>query len=167
MTTDEVALPVPWADLRRAFHVDGSLRDIVVVDTAVSDWERAYEYVLELGAAETARLAADPDPLPSGLPEIFARRDEQGAMLAVFLGKVQLDCFFFGETEIEFDLSPKEVGSETEARSVLSFMRGLGRAIGRPVHLTEESVHNCRWLTFDPAEDLWIFEPGPVDEEPT
>lgn len=83
------------------------------------------------------------------------------------LGHVQLNCFFFGELEIEFDLSPKEVASEAEARSILSFMRGLGRVTGRQVHLTEENVHDWRWLTFDPASDGWEFKAEPFDEQPT
>lgn len=167
MTTDELGLPIPWADLRQAFHIDGSLRDIVVVDTDLGDWERAYGYVRQLGAAADSRLESDPDPLPGTVLEVFALHDERSTRLEVHLGQVQLNCFFFGEMEIEFDLSPKAVASEAEARSILSFMRGLGRATGRPVHLTEENVHEWRWLTFEPASNGWEFKPEPLGERPT
>ena len=164
---DEIGLPLPWADLRQAFHVDGSLRDIVVVDTDLGDWERAYAYVRQLGAAADARLKSDPDPLPAYVREVFALHDEQSTRLEVHLGHVQLNCFFFGELEIEFDFSPKAIASETEARSIVSFMRGLGQATGRPVHLTEENVHEWRWLTFDPASNEWAFKPDPLDGRST
>jgi hypothetical protein len=160
MSLDHDQLPVPWVDLSRAFHVDGSFRDIVIGDTDLRDWERAYEFVRSLDEEGLARLEPDPDPLPSTVSEIIALRQDRSVRLGVHLGNVLLNCFFFGELEIEFDLDPKEVASEAEALSVVSFIRRLGRATGRPAHLTEESSHDLRWLTFDPSSDSWTFEPG-------
>jgi hypothetical protein len=37
-------------------------------------------------------------------------------------------------------------------------MRGLGEAVGRPIHLTEENMHDWRWLTFAPETGQWTVD---------
>jgi len=151
MSADTPQPSVAWSDLRRAFAQDGSLRDIVIQGATSADWARAIDYVGRLGTSGLARVESDPDPLPPSIEAIIALRQDRMVILSVFLDLVQLNCFFFGGDEIEFDLSPNEVSSEPAARSVMAFMQGLGDAVRRPVHLTEENVHNWRWLTYAPA----------------
>ncbi len=159
MTTNDDVVPIPIDDLRRAFHVDGSFRDIFVADTNLTDWEHAYEYLRHLASSGIAHIASEPDPLPAVMQDIFGLRRDKGARLEVHLSKVQINCFLFSEDEIEFDVDPRELKSDADMQSVASFMRGLGSALARPVHLTEENVHQWRWLTFDPISESWTFEP--------
>lgn len=157
--TDE-RLPIPWKDLRRAFNFDGSLRDIVVLEADRQLWQQTIDYVRQLNCAGSVRLDEGAPPLPDDVGNIFALSAQGEARLSIDLGRIRVNCFFFADDEIEFDLDPREVTSEEDATSLLGFMRGLGEAAGRNVHLTEENAHDWRWLTFDPATSAWSFEPA-------
>jgi len=87
-------------------------------------------------------------------------------MLGINLEEVRLNCHFFGELEIEFDVRPKDVDTEARARLLLNFMHGLGHALGRPVHLTEENIHEWRRLTFYPGTEAWTAHPDPTSGPP-
>jgi hypothetical protein len=157
------SLPVPWSQLQAALKPDGSLRDIVVLDTTMEDWERAYRFVRGLFTSGDARLVPDPDPLPKSILDVFAlTASDTMPKLGIHLGDVRLNCHFFGEREIEFDVWPSDVSTEARAELLLTFMDGLATAVGRPVHLTEENVHEWRWLTFDPGTGAWTTHPAPI-----
>ena len=167
MDARDANLPVPWPYLQTALRPDGSLRDIVVLDTTIDDWDRAYRFVGGLAASGEAQLVPDPGPLPETISEVFAlRTGDNMPMLGINLGDVRLNCHFFGELEIEFDVRPNDVHTEARARSLLTFMHGLAQAVDRPVHLTEENVHEWRWLTFDPRTDTWTAPPDPMSGPP-
>lgn len=153
-------LPIPWKDLRRAFNFDGSLRDIVVLKADRQLWQQAIDYVRQLDRAGSVHMDESAPPLPNDVGDIFALSAQGEARLTIDLGGIRVNCFFFADDEIEFDLDPREVTSEADATSLLSFVRGLGEAAGRKVHLTEENAHEWRWLTFDPVTSAWSFDPA-------
>jgi len=158
---NEAELPAAWSDMRDVFEVDGSLRDIVVTGTHLDDWERAYDFVRKLVADGKARLETDPHPLPA-LSQIFALRAERSVVLSMHLGSVRVNCFFFDEEEIEFDVDPRDVPAENEARVVTSFMEGLAHATERQVRLTGEGAHDRPWLWFEPSQNAWTFDSSPA-----
>lgn len=157
MTADR--LPLPWKDLRRAFEFDGSLRDIVIADADLTLWQQAVDHVRGLGRAGPIQDDEGRTPLPHAVEEIFRLAAQGDARLSVDLGGIRINCFFFTDDEIEFDLDPREVASEQDAKRVLGFMRGLAEATSRQVDLRDES-HLARWLTFDPATSRWILGIG-------
>ena len=154
-------LPFPWEQLKDAFEFDGSWHDIYVLNTDLATWERVLAWIRDLEARGVARLEREPERLPDTVAEIMLRRAVTGVgMLRVYVDGLQINCHFFGEEEIEFDIDPREVKGPTEARVVLDFMRGLARVAESPVHLTEENAPDQRWLTYDPPSDRWRFLPG-------
>ena len=169
MTADQPAdldlLPVPWAELKDAFKSDGSWRDIYVLETDLLAWERVLVWLRGLAGSGVARLEYEPDPLPETVATIMERHATTGGgPLKIFASGLQINCHFFGEEEIEFDIDPREVKGPTEARVLLDLMRGLATVANGPVHLTEENLSDQRWLTYDPRSSEWQFLPkGPVD----
>ena len=53
-----------------------------------------------------------------------------------------LNCSFYAEDEIEFDLDPRDVSSEDEFLRVMDFMRLIGKRLAKDVLLTEENAHD-------------------------
>jgi hypothetical protein len=66
---------------------------------------------------------------------------------------MQINCFFFWEGEIEFDLAPREVNSDERLNQLLDFMRRLGRLLHKDVALTEESWQELEYLRYVYAEN--------------
>jgi hypothetical protein len=148
-------LPVPWPDLQYAFRVDGCLRDVVVEPADKPDWQRAYDYVRDLVAAGHARVESNPVELPQDVVEVFALRDVDSPWLHLFLDSVQVNCHFFGELAVEFDVDPREITSPSAAAKLLVFVEGLGAALARPVDVTHDDQRHAIWLTFDPTTRAW------------
>jgi hypothetical protein len=139
-----------------ALEVDGSLRDIYVLETTLDDWRSALAMLIE--APYDAIL--DGSPLPSVLPDLRALFFAPGrprSILSFRVGRVQMACHFFGEQEIEFDFDPRGLVA-TDLRGVLDFMERLGVRTGKPVMLTPENVRKCPIFRFDPRNGLIEYQ---------
>jgi hypothetical protein len=146
-------LPSTWAD---AFVPDGGLRDIYVHDVAAAEWQAALDHVRRSYGALGFYLDGRAAPLPPTAADALASRPAASPMLSIPLGAVTLNCHFFAATEIEFDLDPEDVQGEAGRATVVSFMRGLAVAVGRPVELTMENMPEHIFLRVEPT--------GPGDE---
>jgi hypothetical protein len=134
---------------------EDSLVDVVVLDTDAVAWDRAIAF-----ASAWPGAAYEVDGKPSALPvKLDGLRSGDGYQLGhlwILVGGCMINCHFFGEEdEIEFDIDPRQVTSDEIARDVLTFVEGLARAVGRPVHLTPESLHERPMLSLDPATSAW------------
>jgi hypothetical protein len=147
---------IPDSVIRGAWRDDeDSLVDIVVRDTDALAWDRAIAF-----ASARPGAAYEVDGKPSALPaNLDGIRTDDGYQLGHFwipVAGCMINCHYYGEDdEIEFDIDPRDVTSDEIAREVLTFVEGLARAIGRPVHLTPESLHERPMLSFDPAAPGW------------
>jgi hypothetical protein len=141
-----------WERDQNAFIRDGSLRDLYVLDTTLQDWQRlldflrASDYPLRFGWDEETVL-------PQEAAELFADRAPAGVLLRVDLGGPGLNCHFFREDEIEFDLDPRAVGGPSAAEAVFSFMRRVGQALNKPVRLTPENMCEAVLFEYEPTSD--------------
>jgi len=139
-----------WQDCRKAFYVDGSLRDIYVQDTTVADWDVFLDAV---SSKITATFVdGEPHPLPTQASEIFERSDGESFLLEINLGQVKMNSHFFTEEEIELDIDPSDVTSQTELDAIVDVLAVIGRALGRDVILTDENQPTSVWFVFDPSK---------------
>jgi hypothetical protein len=140
-----------WNDVKDEFVWEGSWRDICVLDTTISDWRSVW---LTLTAPDV-RAAFKIDDVEAALPEdvdrVFARRNESSVILSVVVSGVQLNCHFFGEFEIEFDLDPREVTGQADFDAVVAFMRKLAAATGKVAFMTPENTHDAPFLRVAPT----------------
>lgn len=68
----------------------------------------------------------------------------------VHMGSTTLNCHFFTDEEIEFDLDPSDMRPEL-LPDVLSFLKILGRATSKPVILTVENAPEAAIMRFEPT----------------
>lgn len=60
-------------------------------------------------------------------------------------------CHFFTTTEIEFDISPREVTSQAALDELLGFLRLVGDTLGRAVIMSYESDEQHPFITYEPS----------------
>jgi hypothetical protein len=137
-----------------AFYVDGSLRDIIVSNTTIDDWEKLYDE-LKAGQYDLTYECGGSHSLAPNVREIFVKRGMHDTCpaLSLKLGANTLNCFFRCEEEIEFDLAPRDVSSEEEVWRITDFMRTVGKRLGKDVCLTEENAHDFELIRYRHEED--------------
>lgn len=148
-----------WSHIAPHFYPDGGLRDIYILDTLIDDWARVWEV---LSASDA--LAFDVDgvahELPNDVREAFHLRSSHSVTAWYRLGKQQLNCHFFSEEEVEFDLHPRDVDGPAEAERLSQFLIMLGRATTKEVRLTEENEREAVIARYSPVSDSVIWSPA-------
>ncbi|MFZ3493165.1 hypothetical protein ACODT5_08020 [Streptomyces sp. 5.8] len=138
-------LPEPW--MCDVFQLDGSLRDIRVLDTTRAEWVAVLER-LRVVADETKvehpylRL----DPVRPAVADLFHRwADEpegegEGFCFRARFGAVWFFALPCDEEEIEFSVQPEDVLDGAGVAAVLRFLGEVARACRRRALLTAEVV---------------------------
>lgn len=144
-----------WDDCKRAFYVDGSLRDVYVANTTVADWDIFLELVSSLKTASF--INGEPEQIPTKAPEIFDKNGDVSFLLEIELGKVKLNCHFFTVDEIELDIDPKEVTSQQELDAVGDVLVEIGKSLNKDVVLTDENSPDSRWFLYESSTEKLKF----------
>ena len=144
-------------DYQRAFHQDGSLRDIYVQNVNVDHWEKFFDFVRSSDFGLRYSRDGEAAQLPSSAAHMLA--DKSCAHnLTVDAGGVGICCHFFVTGEIELDIDPREVTSPSAVDRVLDFMAGLGSRLVRDVILTEENSPEYVWLRYSSTDGVVQYE---------
>jgi hypothetical protein len=133
---------------------DGSLRDIYIFNANLRDWQKALDFLRSTYSIRY-RFDAIEMPLPADARYVFHDLNNHTRLLVIEAGGVIVHCHFFLEDEIEFDIDPREVNTESKEEAVVRFMRGVGTAVGKSIV-----------LTFEGAPDWVCLRIGPGQQEP-
>ncbi|MEP2947268.1 MAG: hypothetical protein ABJN11_14735 [Lentilitoribacter sp.] len=142
-----------WNDVCEIFEVDGSLRDIIVSETSVSDWDRLISLLLLIGNVsyeidgENAELPTSAAPMLGDL--------EHSHCMKIDLGGPFANTHFFTSDEIELDIDPKEIGSQVDLDKVLEFCSKLSAELERDISITEESNPATILLNYSFQQRSW------------
>lgn len=123
------------------FEVDGSLRDVCVLDAGLPVWERLLRGVAaapwehQLAVNEEPRTPAD-----FSVAEFFSAREKEdmSARLAIRVGEVWFASYFFDVDEIEFTFGPEDLAGGEHFGSLERFMVWLAEVCDRKVVMTAE-----------------------------
>mgnify|MGYP003398753257 CR=1 FL=1 len=161
-----------WEEIKWIFEPDGTLRDIYVENVNIEDWKILIDYlnanhILKYGPSNDIKIVnkADKDYL------IKLLSDETGEMelktLSIIVENIIINTHFFTIDEIEFDIEPREINSETDYEKLLSFMNEISKILNKPLILTGENQIDfpliktdfskglIKVLTKKDAEKLW------------
>lgn len=141
-----------WELVAQAFEPDGSLRDIYVEDTTLTDWERVIAQVRERYGPMRFTLDGEPAPLPAAVSDVFQLRTECAPRLSFSVGGIELATHFFDPTEIEFDLAPTQVDGPVRLEALVGFLRWLADLVEKPAILTDENEKGAVILRAAPTE---------------
>lgn len=128
-----------WNDIKWIFEPDGGLIDIYVQEVSLNEWEKIIDlinkkYKVNFG---DAREKIDKQYVIEYL------RDEKGEIeykiASIVLGTIKLNCHFFLEDQIEFDIDPAEINSIEDFILIESFMIDISKLINNQITLTSEN----------------------------
>lgn len=155
---------IRWEQANQEFVFDGSLRDLYVLHTDLSDWERMLDFV---GDGSFPFPFILEDEVVKRLPKaavLFADPENRvgSTLLSVRVGNMWLNCHFFTTDEIEFDLDPREVLGAADFEALLGFMQSLGQTLNQPVILTTEGFcENSEKPIFSYSPDTGTIDYNP------
>jgi hypothetical protein len=126
---------IHWQTCKKDFEWDGSWRDIYVFKTTLDDW-RALCACLRAAYELGFQIDGITQPFPPAPEEVFAIRKQGSPLLRVRVGGILVACHFFTPEQMEFDIDPREVTSQSDLDALLGFLRRVGDAVGKPVAVT-------------------------------
>lgn len=117
-----------WQELRDGvYEIDGSWRDLCVLDATRGDWVKWMAYVNQhypvSWGAEDYQAG---ETLAAIEADYINQRWDAGAealttWASVFLGQVQLNCHFFQDSEIENDIDPSKIKSIEDHQLLMDY----------------------------------------------
>ena len=128
-----------WNEVCGEFYRDGSWRDIYIPDTSIEHWQQALDALRRAYPQLTYTRAGTDVALPADATEAFPDPGFADCFLTIDLGGPTLNCHFFTNEEIEFDLNPAEVENQKDFDKVSQFMHLLANATRRDTILTPEN----------------------------
>jgi hypothetical protein len=142
-----------WNDVSQIFETDGSLRDVIVRETSVSDWDKLISLSLLLGNVSYER-DGETAVFPTSAARVLADLGHSHCM-KIDLGGPVANAHFFTSEEIELDLDPSEIESQAALDKVLGFCSELSLAVERDVAITEESNPDAILLRYSFPQRRW------------
>ena len=142
-----------WNNIEWIFEKDGALRDIYVQNATISDWEKVVdllnsEYQLTFGIYE--------DNLNNKIDFGYVKTmfaDETGELetksVTVDLNGIIVKCYFFLENQIEFDINPTEIKTETEFNKITDFMKSISSKLEKQITLCGENQSEFPLIKID------------------
>jgi len=127
-----------WENINWIFKPDGSLRDIYVQDTSLNDWGNLIDLLnSEYNLNYFSENKIDKDKVYKYL------EDETGEVefstVSIELEKLKINCHFFMIEQIEFDVEPSEIKTQSDFEKILSFMTKVSSALKKQITLTGEN----------------------------
>ena len=139
-----------WKSFASEFTRDGTLRDIYVLDVQVEHWEKAARFVARRGYPVKFSGGWTQVTFPADIARLFpAEPEDKCTTLSIDVSGVLINCHFFTQDEIEFDLDPGDVVDPSRLDAVFEFMNGLANAVGKevvlaPENMPETAIFRCR-----------------------
>ena len=130
-----------WSEVQGEFEIDGSLRDIYVENIEAELWDHFLKEVKDSVYRIEFFHSDETLELPSSLSEIKNLQETDPTNLRIWLaGDIQINCHFFIASEIELDVSPREIQSEASYLELLAFLEWLSKSTKKEVKLTHEGA---------------------------
>jgi len=143
-----------WDNINWIFKPDGSLRDIYIQETSLSDWDK----VIDILNSEYDLNYFSENKIDK--KEVFEYlQDETGEIecktVSINIKNVKINCHFFLIEQIEFDIEPSEVKSKLEFDNILSFMTTLSSKLKKQITLTGENEVNFPLIKINVDENIF------------
>lgn len=137
------AREVTWEELKKyVYDVDGSWRDIYVLDATREDWKKWVDFVnANYRVMFNDQIEEHRDQIDfATVLNLWNSRGEASMLSsAVFVGKTIVKCHFFVDSEIENDIDPSEVESYAAHLQLMNYMTRISQALGKEIVLTSEN----------------------------
>jgi hypothetical protein len=147
---------IDWERCKEDFRWDGSLRDIYVTPATVDDWRALYPRLCDYPGAEYSAGGVVKEA-PNTVEQAFASRSSGIPIFRIQVGAMVVVFHFFSEDQIECDIDPREISSQSDLDVLVGFMRWLGDAVRKPVLLTPENRREHPIITYVPDRKEFLY----------
>lgn len=134
-----------WEELRnKLYEIDGSWRDIYVLNTTREDWLKWADYVnknypiIWTDTESDESMTIDKIDLKTVVRHFDGRQFNSSAN--VLVNGIGVNAHFFTEEEIENDIDPSSIRSMDDHNNLMSYMKSVSKLLNKEVILTGE---NC------------------------
>jgi hypothetical protein len=140
-----------WDEIKWIFKHDGSLLDIYIVDVSIEDWRNLIDYlnlnfVVKFGPFSEER--SDIIDKEYAVKYLISDSDQiVSKSISIIIDDILINCHIFCETQIEFDIEPKEIKTSLELDKILNFMTSVSKKLNKQIILTGESQINFPLIT--------------------
>ncbi len=148
-----------WSRVAPYFDYDGSLRDIYILDTSLRDWARVWDLLAAVPEQLTFKVDGKAATPPVSVEDALRLHASHSVTASYSVGKQRLNCHFFSEEMIEFDLDPQDVDGPAEGERLTQFLAMLGRTTSKEVRLTAENEPEAIIARYDPIIGSVIWTP--------
>jgi hypothetical protein len=132
-----------WTELKNnIYYIDGSLRDIYILNTNKQDWEKWVNYVNENYRVDSYNGKEDKKENTINFSVIKEKWNGTSDFLStatVYIDSIQINAHFFTDTEIENDIDPREFNSLEDHNRLIKYMTDLSTLLDKDVILTPEN----------------------------
>jgi hypothetical protein len=134
------------------WECDGSLRDVYIQETEMSDWDALFELVARYPCTYSFDGTRKEPPHPS---RVFQDRSG-GHLLTIQVGSASINCHFFISEEIELDIDPRQIADESTHELVMNFLAELSTRIGKDLAITPENSPASVYCRFSSSTSSWV-----------
>jgi hypothetical protein len=139
-----------YSSVKSEFEVDGSLRDIYIFDTNKDVWNNLIQSINKSSYKHEFCHGEKELPLPKEFDGIKKLQETDSTILKIFINnKIQVNCHFFTESEIEMDIAPNEITDEEKYNMLIMFLKWLSDSLNKPTVLTHENAPELVILTIE------------------
>ncbi|NML64066.1 hypothetical protein HHL22_02505 [Hymenobacter sp. RP-2-7] len=137
-----------WEKLRNEiYYIDGSWRDIYVLDVNQKDWQQWTDYVNENYVIDWFAVGCDNDITQERIDfEFIASKWNLGyypTTARIYLAEIQINCHFFTDELIENDIDPSQIKSIDDHDRLVSYMKSISYLLNKEVILTAENIREA------------------------
>ena len=140
-----------WEELKRGvYQVDGSWRDIYVLNTNRDDWQKWAEYINKNHVVSWYAEKYNGSITQASINTSFIKHkwdsEHYIATSRIFLAEIQINCHFFIEARVENDVDPSQINSMDDHNRPMDYMKATSALLGKEVILTEENIEEAVWI---------------------
>lgn len=133
------------------------LCEIQVTGTSVVDWQRVLDLFRgrpdwKVEYLENSERVAIPDRVEV----IFHQHQQATTLLRITPNELAIHAHFFTPTAVEFDISAREIDTQSRLDELLRFAQAVGHATSRAVMIYPEAAQDAPFLIYDPATEVWV-----------
>ncbi|GAB3876970.1 hypothetical protein GCM10028824_35870 [Hymenobacter segetis] len=148
-----------WIEHKWIFEPDGGLLDIYVQEVDIDVWMQLIDFINKNYNPHFGPLE-EGDTRP-GIDKDYIKRmfvDESGELdrktSSFTIEGITVNCHFFLQDEIEFDIDPREFKKQIQIDAIIKFMQAVSWNLEREVILTAEGAAEYPLITINVGEGL-------------
>ena len=143
-----------WENIKWIFKSDWTLRDIYVQNTSKEDWTKLIDL---LNAEYEIKYFSKNKIDKEKVYQYFA--DETGEVefstITIQVENIKINCHYFFVEQIEFDISPSQIKTDLDFKTISSFMRKISFVLEKQITLTGESEPKFPFIKIFEKENIF------------